>query len=86
MMGAPKKGRTMYPRQGPGEGVMAVMRLSITDEGVYFVRLAWKEITGPTTTWVQYGERKLWDPDYSVEAFARHIGGAVMDVVEWTVS
>lgn len=64
---------------------MASLRLSATDEGVWIARLAWKDPASSTSTWVQYGTRSLWDRDYPVEQFGHHIGGAVMDVVEWTV-
>lgn len=86
MMDAPKKARVMYPRITTGEAVLGALRLSITDEGVYIARLAWKELAGPPSTWVQYGTRKLWADDYPVAQFAAHVGGAVMDVVEWTVT
>lgn len=86
MMGAPRAARAMWPRPQKGESVVAGLRLSATDEGVWIARLAFRDPSQNGRLLVQYATRDLWDADYPVETFAHHIGGATMDIVEWTVS
>lgn len=86
MMQPPIKSRTMYPRPQKGEMILAALRLSVTDEQVTIARLAWKDPATAGQLWVQYGTRALWHPDYPSAEYGHHIAGAVMDVVEWTVS
>lgn len=86
MFGAPRASRVIFPRPQQGESVVGALRLSITDEGLWFARVAFKDPAQSGRIMAMYADRPLWSDEYPVEKFAHHIGGAVMDMTEWVVN
>ena len=85
-MEAPRKGRTMFPRPQQGESVLLALRLSVTDEGLYFARLAHKA-PGHDGLVIRYSTKKMWDDDGGgTPLFAADVASDLSDAMEWIVS